>query len=235
MTFIKKYFSFVSFGFVFGIFAFVPLLAFAQQNFVPLSNLPGLTDLGSAPTLPFFLNNLYKLCIGAAAVIAILQIMRAGFLLMYSTGSITGNEKAKDLIQNSLLGLLLVLSPALVFGIINPDILDLELDVSGLSSDKKSGVVSQDNTTVSTSPTAEDDCKAKGGTAKPDSSAQGAISCTLPTGTCPVFVSPGSTRLTGEFLENCCVKQEKGGCTVVKKTKATSCTCSGPLETSPNE
>jgi hypothetical protein len=104
----------------------------AANSFVPLTNLPGLTNTVNSDTLPTFFNNLYKLCIGAAAVIAILQIMRAGTYFFFNKGSVAHNEKAKGLIANSVLGLLLVLSPAIIFGIINPDILHLNLDVSRL-------------------------------------------------------------------------------------------------------
>ena len=109
----------------------LPLLAFAQ-DFVPLTNLPGLEEVGGASSLPNFLNNLYRLSIGAAAVIAVLQIMRGGVYLMWNKGSITQNQRAKELIMNSIFGLVLVLSPAIVFGIINPDILKLELNTSNL-------------------------------------------------------------------------------------------------------
>lgn len=111
-----------------------PLLAFAQADdgFVPLTNLPGLSQTISSDTLPDLLNQIYRLCIGAAAVIAVLQIMRAGAYFMFNKGSVAHNEKAKSLIQNSVLGLLLVLSPAIVFGIINRDILNLRLDFTEL-------------------------------------------------------------------------------------------------------
>lgn len=104
----------------------------ASESFIPLTNLPGLTEAANSSSLPAFFNNLYKLCIGAAAVIAILQIMRAGTKFFFNKGSVAQNEEGKQLIQNSVLGLLLVLSPAIVFGIINPDILQLKLDVSRL-------------------------------------------------------------------------------------------------------
>lgn len=119
--------------FAFAVFA-VPLLAFAQADdgFVPLTNLPGLSQTISSDTLPDLLNQIYRLCIGAAAVIAVLQIMRAGAYFMFNKGSVAHNEKAKSLIQNSVLGLLLVLSPAIVFGIINRDILNLKLDFTEL-------------------------------------------------------------------------------------------------------
>jgi hypothetical protein len=114
--------------------AFVPLAAFAQesQGFVPLTNIPGITEASDTGTFPTFFNTLYRLAIGAAVVIAILQIMRAGAYFMFNKGSVAHNEKAKGLIASSVLGLLLVLSPVIVFSIINPEILELELDVSKL-------------------------------------------------------------------------------------------------------
>ena len=93
-------------------------------NFVPLTNLPVLSGLTAAPTLPNFLQQLYKYCVGIAAALAVLQIMRAG--IMYMGGdSVTETKQARALIASSLLGLVLVLSPVIVFSIINPKILNL--------------------------------------------------------------------------------------------------------------
>lgn len=118
------------------IFVLVFITAFpfvaGAQDFVPLTNLPGINDVVASESLPSFFNNLYKLCIGAAAVIAVLQIMRAGMYFMFNKGSVAHNEQGKSLITNSILGLLLVLSPAIVFSIINPDILDLRLNFEGI-------------------------------------------------------------------------------------------------------
>lgn len=105
-----------------------PLLVFAQDAaFVPLTtNAPFLEGLGNADRLPDFLNNIYKVCIGVAAVLAVLQIMRAG--IMYMGGdSVTEKKEAKNLIAMSIGGLVLVLSPVVVFSLINPDILNLEI------------------------------------------------------------------------------------------------------------
>ncbi len=115
--------------------AALPLLAFAQDTttqFVPLTSLPGLSDFTSSSDLPAFLNNLYKICIGAAAALAVFQIMRAGFYFMTNKGSVSENEQAKHLLQMSIFGLLLVLSPVIVFGIINPQILSLNFNVDKL-------------------------------------------------------------------------------------------------------
>lgn len=94
--------------------------------FVPLTSIPGIQSAGNAATLPDFLNSLYKLAIGVAAVLAVLQIVRAG--VMYMGGdSITEKKDAKNLIALSVGGLILVLSPVIVFSIINPKILSLQI------------------------------------------------------------------------------------------------------------
>lgn len=117
----------------FGLLALLILPAIAlAQEFTSLTNLPGVADASGADSLPTFFNNLYKLCIGAAAVIAVIQIMRAGMYFMFNKGSVAHNEKAKGLISNAILGLLLVLSPTIIFGIINPDILSLKLDLKDI-------------------------------------------------------------------------------------------------------
>ena len=113
---------------------FLPLAAFAQE-FIPLTGIPGLQELraaGNGDTLSDFFNALYKICIGAAATIAVFNIMYAGFRGMLNEGSVLEKGKIRDRIKNSLLGLLLVLSPAIVFGVIDPRILNLEIDFSRL-------------------------------------------------------------------------------------------------------
>ncbi|HYE22920.1 MAG TPA: pilin [Candidatus Paceibacterota bacterium] len=105
----------------------IPATAFGQtdNSFAPLTSIPGLETAGEAPNITSFLNQLYKICIGVAAAIAVLQIIRAGILFMTNKGSVSENEQARSLLQGAVFGLILVLSPVIVFGIINPKILEL--------------------------------------------------------------------------------------------------------------
>lgn len=121
-----------------GVFLF-PVGAFAQEQFVPLTSLPGVSDLANTNTelisgdsLPAFFNSLYRLCIGAAAVIAVVQIIRAGIKFMTNKESVSANKDAKEMLWNAVFGVILVLSPVIVFGIINPDILRLDLNLQSL-------------------------------------------------------------------------------------------------------
>ncbi len=103
-------------------------------TFKPLTALPGIQEAANSTTFPTFLNTVYKLAIGAGAVLAVIMIMVAGVQFMTSRGSVSSNDAAKTRLRNALIGLLLVLSPTIVFGIINPSILDLSFGeaLSGL-------------------------------------------------------------------------------------------------------
>lgn len=105
------------------------------QNFVPLlPSLPGLQDVQTQASLATFLSTLYKLCIGAAAVLAVLQLMRAG--VMYMGGdSVTEKKDARNLITLSIVGLILVLAPYIVFSIINPAILRIDINARDLQTE----------------------------------------------------------------------------------------------------
>ena len=117
-------------------FGFAPHV-FAE-GFVPLAGIPGLTqgvDTTSAG-LPAFFNNLYKFAIGIAAALAVIMIIWGG--LEYSTqDSISKKSDGKQRIYNAIFGLVLVLSPVLVFSIINPNILNLSINLERL--DTRSG------------------------------------------------------------------------------------------------
>lgn len=118
------------------LFLGLPLLAFAQATtgavntdtgFVPLTNIPQLTEVAGAFSLEAFLNALYRISIGIAAVVAVLQIMRAGIMYMGSDSGFAEKKEAKNLIALSIGGLILVLSPVIVFSVINPEILTLKI------------------------------------------------------------------------------------------------------------
>lgn len=117
----------VLFTILFCLFALVPHV-FAE-GFVPLAGIPNLTEGVAADTagLANFFNNLYKFLIGAAAIIAIVEIILGG-LQISSQDSISKQGEGRERIQQAIFGLILVLSPVVVFSIINPSILNLSLD-----------------------------------------------------------------------------------------------------------
>lgn len=101
------------------------------RSFIPLTSIPGIAEAAGSPDLSAFLNAIYKVCIGAAAVLAVLQIIRGGITYMLGD-SITEKREAKHHISLAIFGLVLVLAPALVFGVIDPRILDLKVGVETL-------------------------------------------------------------------------------------------------------
>lgn len=116
-----------------GLVITLPLAVHGQTNtFAPLNpSLPGIKEFVGSNSIPDLLNNIYKICIGIAAVLAVLQIMRAGVLYM-GGDSITEKKEARDLISMSVIGLVLVLAPTIVFSIINPEILNLNIGADKL-------------------------------------------------------------------------------------------------------
>lgn len=106
------------------------------QGFVPLAPITGLTDSATLNmtstfnpnTLANFFNNLYKYLIGLAATLAVIEIIWGG-LEISTKDSVSKQSDGKERIQQALFGLVLVLSPVLVFSIINPSILNLSLNL----------------------------------------------------------------------------------------------------------
>ena len=125
--------------------------AFAQ-GFVPLAPIPGLTESGVANSgnLAAFFNNLYKYMIGLAAALAVIMITWAGIKIALNRDNVSTIMDSKGNIANALFGLVLVLSPVIVFSIINPNILNLSLNLpplTGVSESPSFQVQQQDAST----------------------------------------------------------------------------------------
>lgn len=109
------------------------------SGFKPLVPIPNLTadesgDELDTVNLTTFLNNLYKYLVGIAAILAIIQIIRGG-LEISTQDSVSKHASGKEHIQQAILGLVLVLSPVLVFSIINPSILNLSVALPNLNAE----------------------------------------------------------------------------------------------------
>lgn len=113
----------------------VATTAYAQaKGFTALAPIPDLTTgkIAAEAGLASFFNNLYKYLIGLAATLAVIQITWAGFEIAFNKEDVSKITDSKGKIYNALLGLVLVLSPVLVFTIINPSILNLSLNLPPL-------------------------------------------------------------------------------------------------------
>lgn len=111
----------------------IPHALAATQGFTALAPIPGLTNQSmtavvSPNTLATFLNNLYKYLIGLAAILAVIEIIWGG-LEIATKDSVSKQSDGRNRITQAILGLVLVLSPVIVFTIINPSILNLSLNL----------------------------------------------------------------------------------------------------------
>lgn len=195
----------------------LPLVAAAQgggsgNEFIPLlPSLPGIDTLQSGTSLAPFLSQVYKICIGLAAVLAVLQLMRAG--VMYMGGdSITEKKEARELITLSIIGLLLVLSPVIVFTIINPKILQLDINASSLKTEIQfiqnprgaNGAAPAANTPAAT-PAASGNTPAASTPAATNSG--GATPAASAAPSCPATITPGVTHVSSY---TCCTAPLEG-------------------------
>ena len=114
---------------------FITGLGFAPHvlaaGFTALAPITGLTDTTGAVNsqdLANFFNNLYKYLVGLAGILAVIEIIWGG-LEISTKDSVSKKSDGRERIIQALLGLVLVLSPYLVFYIINPSILNLSLNL----------------------------------------------------------------------------------------------------------
>lgn len=107
------------------------------KGFCALAPISGLTDQTTADSVAKsksfadFFNNLYKYLIGLAAILAIIEIIWGG-LEISTKDSVSKQSDGKERITQAIFGLVLVLSPVLVFSIVNPSILNLSLSLKPL-------------------------------------------------------------------------------------------------------
>jgi hypothetical protein len=114
-----------------GAISFLSLAPHALAQFVPLTTIPGVTDVQPDPAgITTLLNSLYKYLIGVAAVLAVIEIIWGGIEI--STESVSKKNDGKERIGQAIFGLVLILSPVLVFTIINPSILNLSISMPPL-------------------------------------------------------------------------------------------------------
>lgn len=113
---------------------FLPDTAFAQQEYQVLQSIgeigPTYTatgDLGS------YITSIFGIALGIAGVLAVLMIVIGGIQYMASGNNPGQKNLAKERITAAILGLLLVASSVLILTVINPNLLNfqLELELSG--------------------------------------------------------------------------------------------------------
>ena len=75
-----------------------------------------------------FLTALFNIAISVGAIFAVLRIAYGGFIYM-TTDAMGQKSNAKGIIQNAVVGLLLLLAVVLILERINPDILKINIEL----------------------------------------------------------------------------------------------------------
>ena len=107
--------------------ALTPAIVFAQLEYSPLVE----TGITSGGDFSDYINNLYYLAIGLAALLAVIKIVIAGVKWMLSD-VVTDKSSAKKDIRGALLGLVLILGAVIILNTINPQLTQVEVGFEGV-------------------------------------------------------------------------------------------------------
>ena len=105
-------------------------MVFAQEAYQVLVGVPGV-DTTSGVDVNDYVNALYALSISIAALLAVIKIVIGGVKWMTSD-IVTDKGDAKKDIKGALVGLLIVLAAVLIISVINPQILEVNLDLDSI-------------------------------------------------------------------------------------------------------
>ncbi len=96
-----------------------------------LSSGPSLLNTAiTAGSLSAFLTSIFKVAIAVGAILAVLRIAYGGFVYM-TTDAMGDKKKSREILQNAVLGLILLLAVVVILNRINPNLLTLNFILSG--------------------------------------------------------------------------------------------------------
>lgn len=104
------------------------MFEFVSQLFA-VQLLPDVTGISSLPGLVAYV---FDLALAAVGIAVFIQFLRAGWIWLTAAGNASKTNKAKELMTNAVLGLLILLSSYVILNIINPDLVKNTLDVTEL-------------------------------------------------------------------------------------------------------
>ncbi len=124
MAFLRNKTKRLLFALTVGVFVVVPLsFVFAQDTYIPLTDIGAPTDSQGSVTFATYLPFLFQLFIGVAAGLAVIYIIIGGLRYM-TTEAVSGKEGAKEMIRNAIWGLVLAIISFLILITINPELLN---------------------------------------------------------------------------------------------------------------
>jgi len=96
----------------------------ASFSYTPMEQVPGMPE--GPIDFYTYVSYIYKFGIGAIGICALLMITIGGYMYMASAGNNASMEKAKGVIYDAVVGLLLAMSSYLILYIINPDLVKIK-------------------------------------------------------------------------------------------------------------
>ena len=98
---------------------FLPKSVLATYTYTPMEQIPGFSATGDFPT---YITNLYKFGLWTIGLAALLMISIGGFMYITSAGNNALMGKAKGIITDAIIGVLLAMVTYLLLYTINPDL-----------------------------------------------------------------------------------------------------------------
>ncbi len=95
-------------------------------NYVPMIDLPGVTNPNSSTSFASYASALYSVAIVVAALLAVIRLVIAGAKYMM-TDVVSGKGEAINDIKGSLLGLLIIISAFVILNTINPNLTKISI------------------------------------------------------------------------------------------------------------
>lgn len=105
-----------------------------SANFVynATEKIPGFEEKGMSD-FPTMIESLYKFSIWVVGICALFMITIGGFTYMTAAGNTSTAGTGKKMITDAIIGLILVLTAALLFSVINPNITKVKLQITPVS------------------------------------------------------------------------------------------------------
>lgn len=142
--------------FIFSAFLFPAIAWAAPFDYTPLEKIPG-SDTVQMTDFSVYVQAVYKFGIWAIGIAALLMISVGAFMYITSAGNNASMEKAKGVIMDAIVGLVLALTAYLLLYIINPDLVKIKLP-QGTPSGPTSNVPPTSPTSGSCTPVSSGPC-----------------------------------------------------------------------------
>ena len=107
----------------------LPKAVLASMNYTTLENIPGFE---SSQNLPAYIEAIYKFGIWTIGISAMLMIVIGGIMYITSAGNTSSTGKAKGIITDALIGIVMALCAWLILYVINPDLVKIKLPNSSM-------------------------------------------------------------------------------------------------------